>query len=97
MLKALTALILVAILAPIEALYANEQSPQGSKDASCLFADNRPEFCRIKIDFARKEVRIWYPARIGSAFTLRYSGKCLEKGCILIGTQLGYPTKGRKG
>ena len=93
MLKALTALVLVAMLAPIKALYANEQPPQGSKDASCLYADNSPEFCKLKIDFARKKISIWYPANRESARTTTYSGKCLKKGCTLIGPDLGYPTR----
>jgi len=93
MLKAIIILILVALLAPIKALNANEQPPQGSKDASCLYADNSPEFCKIKIDFARKKVSIWEPANRASASTTTYSGKCLKKGCILIGPDLGYPTR----
>jgi hypothetical protein len=95
MLQTLAALALVALLAPMQPLHANEKPPQGSKDASCIYSDNPPGFCKVKVDWARNQISIWHPATRESAKTMTYSGKCLTAGCILVGPDLGYPERTR--
>jgi hypothetical protein len=94
-LRAINALLLAVLLAHVEPLHANEKPPQGSKDASCTYLNNSPEFCKVRINQSRNEIIIWTPATRESAKNMTYRGQCLKAGCTLVGPDLGYPERTR--
>ena len=69
-------------------------APSGSKDAFCQYGEGR-EFCRVKVDSARNSITIWTPLTRESPKAFTYKGSWLEKGCVLIGPDFGYPTRAK--
>ncbi len=72
---------------------ANDLPPAGAVEASCIYANQTPSFCKVLVNRARKTITIWYPEGRQSAMNAEYKGKCLKKGCILTGPDYGYPER----
>lgn len=72
---------------------ANELPPAGAVDASCIYASQAPNFCKVRINRARKTILVWYPEGRQSAMNAEYEGSCLKEGCILTGPDYGYPQR----
>ena len=72
---------------------ANELPPAGAVDASCIYASQAPNFCKVRIDRTNKTILVWYPEGRQSAMNAEYTGNCLNEGCILTGPDYGYPQR----
>ena len=70
------------------------KAPSGSKDAFCQYGEGR-EFCRVRVNSATNSITIWMPLTRESPKAFTYKGSCLEKGCVLIGPDFGYPTRSK--
>ena len=71
--------------------YPGDRPPKDSYDATCQYSEQqRPKYCRIKVEPLKKSISIWSPPGVQSAMTMTYAVACFQPGCRLTGPDLGY-------
>ncbi len=77
--------ITMASIHGVSASYANQLPPDGAIEASCIYANQTPNFCKVKISPAKNTIWIWRPECRKGAMASEYNAICLNAVCILTG------------